>query len=84
MLINCRNGKRELVGKVNFELLETRGGDVSNNRFHVSTGTPESQHKEVGKRDACHDRRTHELPLRITIGNGERKGEDDGFQLWHE
>ena len=67
------DGKRELVGEINLELLETRGGEVSNNRFHVGARTSECQRKKVRKCDVRCDWHTPELPLHITVENREQE-----------
>src|SRR5258708_7784296 len=83
-LQETRNGKRELVEEGNFELLEERGSDPRNNRFHVGAGTSEHKHTKVRKRGMGHDWCTLELRLHITVGDRVQKKDHERLQLWHE
>src|SRR6266403_2395505 len=53
------NGKRLLLEKVNFELLEAGGGDPINKRFQISANTSEHKPAEVRKRYVCRDWHMH-------------------------
>src|SRR5258708_6077367 len=67
-LQEMRDGKREfkLLEEVNFELLEARSGDSTNDLFQVSANTSEPKPAKVRKSDMCHDWRMRELTVHIT------------------
>jgi hypothetical protein len=69
------DGICQLVEKANFKLLEARGSDPTNKFVHVGANTMEIEKAKVRKCDGCRDRRMHELPLHIAIGNRERKAD---------
>ena len=79
--------KRELVGNVDLEFLETGGGDPINNCFHVSTNTLERKTVKIRKHelhDGRHDRRMRELPFYFTVGNGNEKVNNEVLQQGHK
>jgi hypothetical protein len=67
------NGKHELLEQSNLQPFEARGRDPTYNRFQVSADASEPEEAKVRMCDVCCDWRMCELPLHITIGNGERK-----------
>jgi hypothetical protein len=73
------NGKRELLEKPNLQVFEARGRDPTNNRFQVSANASEREQAKVRKCNVCRDWRACELPLHITVGNREFKGDLETF-----
>ena len=65
------DGKRELVVKVNKELLKARGGHPMNKCFQVGGNTSEPEIAKVRECDVCDDRHVRELSLDIATGNRE-------------
>ena len=83
-LQEASDGKRELVEEANIKLLEARGGDPMNKCFQVTANTLEPEMVKVRECDGCHNWRMHQLPLYITVGNGEEKANHERLQLGHE
>ena len=54
-----------------------RSSDPTNTCF----GAFKPKSAKIRTFDVYHDWRTHKLPLRITVGSRERKGDNEGFQL---
>jgi hypothetical protein len=78
------NGIGQLIEKTDMKPFEERGSNPREKRFQVSAGTLESKPAEVGKSDACHDRRTQQLALNITAGIVGIKVDRECLQLRHE
>ena len=76
--------KPVLVEEANVELLEARGGDLTNECFQVGVNTSEPDVVKVRKCDGCRDWRMCELPLCVTVGDTESKEDHERLQLGHE
>jgi hypothetical protein len=63
------DGKCEFVEEPNFEPLETKGSDPTNNLFQVSAITSKPKQAKVKKCDGCRDWCMYELPPHIMTGN---------------